>query len=95
MQPPFLIAADAACRNDDDLTPAQAEGPYFTRGVPRDEIRERPPDADRMTIAGLVLTEDLPHFVPSRHKRSAFQTHLHRFNTMAEWKTATGADCEK
>ena len=30
-------------------------------------------------------------FVPSRHKRSAFQTHLHRLNAMAEWRTATGA----
>ena len=30
-------------------------------------------------------------FVPSRHKRFAFQTHLHRLNAMAEWRTATGA----
>ena len=30
-------------------------------------------------------------FVPSRHKRSAFQTHLHRLNAMAEWRTANGA----
>ncbi|MBB3979669.1 L-alanine-DL-glutamate epimerase-like enolase superfamily enzyme [Rhizobium azooxidifex] len=30
-------------------------------------------------------------FVPPQSKRSAFQTHLHRLNAMAEWKAVAGS----
>jgi protocatechuate 3,4-dioxygenase beta subunit len=48
-----------ACADDDDLTLAQTEGPYFTPNSPeKQDFASESPKGDRMTIAGYVLTED-------------------------------------
>ena len=48
-----------ACADDDDLTPAQTEGPYFTPDSPeKQDFAADSPNGERMTIAGYVLTDD-------------------------------------
>jgi protocatechuate 3,4-dioxygenase beta subunit len=48
-----------ACADDDDLTLAQTEGPYFTPNSPeKQDFASESPNGDTMTIAGYVLTED-------------------------------------
>src|SRR5262245_5294116 len=54
---PEQLRLTPTCADDDDLTPAQTEGPYFTPGSPekRNFARDAP-GGERMTIAGYVLT---------------------------------------
>jgi protocatechuate 3,4-dioxygenase beta subunit len=57
--PPRQLSLTPACADDDDLTPAQTEGPYFTPKSPeKQDFAADAPDGERMTIAGYVLTED-------------------------------------
>ncbi|MEX2742526.1 hypothetical protein AB3480_14395 [Rhizobium mongolense] len=45
--------------DDDDLTPAQTEGPYFTPESPeKQDFASDAPGGERMTLAGYVLTEN-------------------------------------
>jgi protocatechuate 3,4-dioxygenase beta subunit len=56
---PQQLPLTPACADDDDLTPAQTEGPYFTSDSP--EKRNFASDSlngEWMTIAGYVLTKD-------------------------------------
>ncbi|MBH0236635.1 dioxygenase family protein [Methylobrevis albus] len=57
--PPPLLAATPACADDDDPTPAQTEGPYFTPdSPPKRDFAADAPGGERMTIAGFVLDRD-------------------------------------
>lgn len=47
------------CADDDDLTPAQTEGPYFTPDSPeKRDFASDAPGGERMTITGYVLTRN-------------------------------------
>ena len=56
---PHQLQPTPSCADDDDLTPAQTEGPYFTPDSPeKQDFASDSPNGDRMTIAGYVLTKD-------------------------------------
>jgi protocatechuate 3,4-dioxygenase beta subunit len=60
-QPPAAqaLAPTPACGDDDDPTPAQTEGPYFTPNSPlRTSLLEPGVSGPRLSVAGLVLTTD-------------------------------------
>jgi protocatechuate 3,4-dioxygenase beta subunit len=51
-----LLPATPQCRDDDDPTPAQTEGPYFTPGSPeRANLVDEGMKGDRISLAGFVL----------------------------------------
>ena len=53
------LSLTPACADDDDPTPAQTEGPYFTPDSPeKRDFASDSPGGERMTIAGHVLTKD-------------------------------------
>src|SRR6185369_13026926 len=48
-----------ACMDDNDVTPSQTEGPYFTLNSPeKRDFASDSPGGERMTIAGYVLTQN-------------------------------------
>ncbi|HEU5318849.1 MAG TPA: hypothetical protein VFX49_22230, partial [Chloroflexota bacterium] len=54
-----VLAATPACADDDDETPAQTEGPYFTRDSPeRTSLLEPGTRGTRLVVAGRVVTTD-------------------------------------
>lgn len=54
---PGQLPLTPACRDDDDLTPSQTEGPFFTPQSPQKrDFASDAPNGERMTIAGYVLT---------------------------------------
>jgi protocatechuate 3,4-dioxygenase beta subunit len=60
-QPPAAqaLAPTPACGDDDDPTPAQTEGPYFTPNSPlRTSLLETGISGRRLTVTGYVLTTD-------------------------------------
>jgi len=51
-----LLPATPQCTDDDDLTPAQTEGPYFTPNSPqRTNLLEDGMPGERLALAGFVL----------------------------------------
>ena len=51
-----LLPATPQCADDDDLTPAQTEGPYFTPNSPeRTSLLEDGMPGERLALAGFVL----------------------------------------
>src|SRR5688500_17319375 len=55
--PAEVLAATPECVDDDDVTPAQTEGPYFTPNSPqRTSLLENGMRGTRLTVAGRVLT---------------------------------------
>ncbi|MFU0504827.1 dioxygenase family protein [Pseudaminobacter sp. NGMCC 1.201702] len=53
---PGQLQLTPACGDDDDLTPSQTEGPFFTPQSPQKrDFASDAPGGDRMTIAGYVL----------------------------------------
>ncbi|HET7771071.1 MAG TPA: dioxygenase [Chloroflexota bacterium] len=55
--PAEILAATPDCADDDDLTPAQTEGPYFTPNSPqRTTLLESGMRGTRLTLVGHVLT---------------------------------------
>src|SRR5215470_13458200 len=51
-----LLPATPQCRDDDDATPAQTEGPYFTPNSPeRANLVEQGMTGERISLAGFVL----------------------------------------
>jgi protocatechuate 3,4-dioxygenase beta subunit len=55
---PGQLPLTPACGDDDDLTPSQTEGPFFTPQSPQKrDFASDAPGGDRMTIAGYVLTQ--------------------------------------
>jgi protocatechuate 3,4-dioxygenase beta subunit len=55
--PSTALPPTAACTDDDDPTPAQTEGPYFTPNSPlRTSLLESGVSGARLTISGLVLS---------------------------------------
>ena len=61
MQQAFLssLSLTPPCADDDDLTPSQTEGPYFTPESPeKRDFASDAPGGDRITIAGFVLTDN-------------------------------------
>ena len=51
------LEATPSCTDDDDVTPPQTEGPYFTRSSPeRASLLEPGMRGTRLTVAGRVLT---------------------------------------
>jgi protocatechuate 3,4-dioxygenase beta subunit len=67
LAPPFAYSAGLpgqlsptpACADDDDVTPAQTEGPYFTPDSPsKHDFAADAPNGEKMTIAGYVLGQD-------------------------------------
>jgi protocatechuate 3,4-dioxygenase beta subunit len=53
--PPLQLTPD--CADADDLTPAQTEGPYFTRNSPQSTaLLEAGDPGTRLVVSGLVLT---------------------------------------
>jgi protocatechuate 3,4-dioxygenase beta subunit len=60
-QPPAAqaLAPTPACGDDDEPTPAQTEGPYFTPNSPlRTSLLEAGVSGRRLTVTGFVLTTD-------------------------------------
>jgi protocatechuate 3,4-dioxygenase beta subunit len=54
-----VLAATPACVDDDDVTPAQTEGPYFTRNSPeRTSLLESGMQGTRLVVAGRILTTE-------------------------------------
>jgi protocatechuate 3,4-dioxygenase beta subunit len=54
-----VLQPTPACADDDDVTPAQTEGPYFTRNSPsRASLLETGMAGTRLTLAGRVLSTD-------------------------------------
>src|SRR5688500_7919789 len=54
---PEILAATPACADDDDVTPAQTEGPYFTPNSPeRASLVESGMRGTRMVLTGRVLS---------------------------------------
>jgi protocatechuate 3,4-dioxygenase beta subunit len=52
-----VLAATPECADDDDVTPAQTEGPYFTPNSPqRISLLENGMRGTRLTVTGRVLT---------------------------------------
>ena len=57
--PEEVLAPTPPCADDDDETPAQTEGPYFTRSSPeRTSLLEPGMRGTRLAVAGRVLTTD-------------------------------------
>src|ERR687887_2573201 len=60
-----LLPATPQCGDDDDATPAQTEGPYFTPGSPeRANLLEQGMTGDRISLIGFVLDrtcQPVPH----------------------------------
>jgi protocatechuate 3,4-dioxygenase beta subunit len=60
-----LLPATPQCRDDDDPTPAETEGPYFTPGSPeRAKLVEQGMTGERISLAGFVLDrrcQPVPH----------------------------------
>ena len=55
--PAEVLAATPECADDDDVTPAQTEGPYFTPNSPqRTSLFENGMRGTRLTVTGRVLT---------------------------------------
>ena len=55
--PAEVLAATPECADDDDVTPAQTEGPYFTPNSPqRVSLLESGMRGTRLTVTGRVLT---------------------------------------
>jgi protocatechuate 3,4-dioxygenase beta subunit len=55
---PTQLSLTATCNDDDDLTPAQTEGPYFTPESPeKQDFASDAPGGERMTLAGYVLSQ--------------------------------------
>jgi protocatechuate 3,4-dioxygenase beta subunit len=55
--PVTSLSPTAACTDDDDPTPAQTEGPYFTPNSPlRSSLVESGMAGTRLTVSGLVLS---------------------------------------
>jgi protocatechuate 3,4-dioxygenase beta subunit len=51
-----LLPATPQCRDADDVTPSQTEGPYFTPNSPdRASLIEQGMEGDRISLAGFVL----------------------------------------
>ena len=51
------LAATPECRDDDDPTPAQTEGPYFKTGSPeKSNLAADVRKGDELTVSGLVLS---------------------------------------
>ncbi|MEX1018654.1 MAG: hypothetical protein WDZ49_03300 [Litorilinea sp.] len=58
-QPSVQLDATPACGDDDDPTPAQTEGPYYTPDTPaRASLLEPDMVGTRLLVAGYVLTTD-------------------------------------
>jgi protocatechuate 3,4-dioxygenase beta subunit len=56
---PPQLAPTPACADDDDPTPSQTEGPYFTPSSPeKRDFAADAPGGERITIAGYVLSAD-------------------------------------
>jgi protocatechuate 3,4-dioxygenase beta subunit len=56
---PQQLSLTPSCADDDDLTPSQTEGPYFTPESPeKRDFASDAPGGDWITIAGFVLTAD-------------------------------------
>lgn len=56
---PSQLPPTPACVDDDDATPSQTEGPYFTPNSPeKRDFTADAPAGERITIAGYVLTAD-------------------------------------
>jgi protocatechuate 3,4-dioxygenase beta subunit len=56
---PARLSLTPACSDDDDLTPPQTEGPYFSPQSPeKQDFASDAAEGERMTLAGYVLTED-------------------------------------
>src|SRR5262245_53111428 len=56
---PRHLSLTPACRDDDELTPSQTEGPYFTPQSPaKRDFAVDAPGGDRMTVAGYVLSKN-------------------------------------
>ena len=56
---PKQLRLTPTCADDDDLTPAQTEGPYFTPDSPeKRDFASDAPGGERMTITGCVLTRN-------------------------------------
>lgn len=56
---PQQLQLTPACVDDDDVTPSQTEGPYFTPDSPeKTDFLSDSPNGERMAIAGYVLTDD-------------------------------------
>lgn len=54
---PGQLLLTPACGDEDDLTPSQTEGPFFTPQSPQKrDFASDAPGGERMTIAGYVLT---------------------------------------
>jgi protocatechuate 3,4-dioxygenase beta subunit len=52
-----LLSPTPECGDDDDVTPAQTEGPYFTPNSPeRTSLLEAGMPGTRLTVSGYVLT---------------------------------------
>lgn len=57
--PPQALALTPACDDDDDVTPAQTEGPYYTPNTPeKANFREAGMAGTPMVLTGIVLTQD-------------------------------------
>ena len=55
---PQRLRLTPACADEDDLTPWQTEGPYFTPDSPeKRDFASDMPEGERITIAGYVLTQ--------------------------------------
>lgn len=55
--PPIVLAPTPECADDDDPTPAQTEGPYFTPNAPeRTSLLENGLAGTKMVLAGYVLS---------------------------------------
>jgi protocatechuate 3,4-dioxygenase beta subunit len=58
-QAPQVLQPTPQCADDDDLTPAQTEGPYFKRSSPqRTSLLEAGVTGTRLLLSGRVLTTD-------------------------------------
>ncbi|BCH21966.1 intradiol ring-cleavage dioxygenase [Mesorhizobium sp. L-8-10] len=56
---PAQLVPTPSCADDDDLTPSQTEGPFFTPNSPeKQDFASEAPGGERITIAGYVLTQD-------------------------------------
>nr|WP_104666935.1 intradiol ring-cleavage dioxygenase [Ensifer adhaerens] len=56
---PAQLAPSPSCVDDDDLTPAQTEGPYFTPNSPeKQDFTGDLPGGEKITLAGYVLRQD-------------------------------------
>ncbi|RUM95317.1 intradiol ring-cleavage dioxygenase [Pseudaminobacter arsenicus] len=54
---PEKLQLTPACGDEDDLTPSQTEGPFFTPQTPQKrDFASDAPNGERMTIGGYVLT---------------------------------------